>query len=219
MKKEKLKSPILDCLTRWHSTMEMLERLLYLKPFILNMSANDSKLKKLCMSNDEWKKIDALCKSLLPAKVCTKVLQSEQLTLTDFYGAWLQCKIQTESLNTSFSRNVFRCLVSREHNIMSNKVLLSAIFLDPRFKITLTKPQSSVAINHLINVWTHLKKLKEREIEFEKNSLNNSVTEDPNANFHLTTSEDELEFFLQQKDQSISSTSSQVSQILRLIQS
>ncbi|XP_050054537.1 uncharacterized protein LOC126549442 [Aphis gossypii] len=46
IKKEKLKTPILDCLTRWSSTYDMLERLQYLKDFIQNMSVNDKTLKK-----------------------------------------------------------------------------------------------------------------------------------------------------------------------------
>lgn len=55
------------------------------------------------MSNFEWQQVDDLWKALLPVKICIKKLQSEQLTLTDFYGAWLTCKIQTQSLNTNFS--------------------------------------------------------------------------------------------------------------------
>lgn len=34
IKKEKLKLPILDCVTRWHSTSDMLERIIFLKEFI-----------------------------------------------------------------------------------------------------------------------------------------------------------------------------------------
>lgn len=82
------------------------------------------------MSNFEWQQVDALCKALLPAKICTKKLQSEQLTLTDFYGAWLTCKIQSQSLNTNFSNNLAQCLITREQHIINNKVLLSAIYLE-----------------------------------------------------------------------------------------
>jgi len=41
--------------------------------------------------------------------------------------------IETESLNSSFSNVILQCLKNREKNIMNNKVLLSAIFLDPRY--------------------------------------------------------------------------------------
>jgi len=99
IKKEKLKLPILDCLTRWHSTLDMLERIMYLKEFIKNMSANDTKLKKVKLNHSDWEKVETISKTLLPAKLCTKKLQYEQLTLTDFYGAWITCKLQTEALS------------------------------------------------------------------------------------------------------------------------
>jgi len=87
IKKEKLKLPLLDCLTRRHSTLDMLERIMYLKKFIKNMSANDTKLKKVNLNHSDWQKVETISKTLLPAKICTKKLQCEQLTLTDFYGA------------------------------------------------------------------------------------------------------------------------------------
>jgi len=90
------------------------------------------------MSNFEWQQVDALCKALLLAKICTKKSLSEQLTLTDFYGAWLTCKIQTQLLNTTFSNNLAQCLIIREQHIMNNIFLLYPIYLDPRFKNMLT---------------------------------------------------------------------------------
>jgi len=70
----------------------------------------------------------------LTAKICSKKLQSEQLTLTDFYGAWISFKIETKSLNNSFSDKLVKCLETREQYIMNNKVLLAAIYLDPSFQ-------------------------------------------------------------------------------------
>lgn len=192
-----MKSPILDCLTRWHSPLDMLERIQYLKPFISNMSSNDSKLNKLCLSSLDWVQLDTLCKALLPAKVCTKLLQSEQLTLTDFYGAWLTCKIKTQSLGTSFSNYLAQCLVKREKHIMNNKVLLSAIYMDPRFKNMLTQEQSTRAIDHLIKVWVHLKELKHKEIEFD-DSMKIQTIEVDNDSIEASV---ELEIFLQSKDE------------------
>jgi len=177
----------------------MLVRVQYLKPFILNMSANDLKLNKLCMSNFEWQQVDALCKALLTAKICTKKLQSEQLTLTDFYGAWLTCKIQTQSLNTNFSNNLAQCLIIKEQHIMKNKVLLSAIYMDPRFKNMLTQEQSTIAIQHLINVWVHIKELEQKEIEFVGSTKSQTIEGNDN-NLTSMDDSDELETFLQEKD-------------------
>jgi len=93
IKKEKLKVPILDCLTRWNSTLDMLERLLYLKDFIKNMSENDKNFKKHSLSNFEWEQVEIISNALLPAKLCSKKLQSEHLIITDFFDAWISCKI------------------------------------------------------------------------------------------------------------------------------
>jgi len=69
IKKEKLKTPILDCLTRWNSTYDMLERLQYLKDFIQNIS-DDEMLKKVTLSYHDWQQVETILKALLPAKVC-----------------------------------------------------------------------------------------------------------------------------------------------------
>jgi len=173
IKKEKLKSPILDCLTRWHSTLDMLERVKYLKNFIQNMAANDSSLKKVCLNNSEWNQIGVISKALLPSKICTKKFQSEQLTLTDFYGAWILCKIQTKKCNTSFSEKLVECLTNRQQHLMKNKVLLAAIFLDPRYKIILDDEQYTAAISHLIGVWLQLKKLEQKSVDLTMNNEDN----------------------------------------------
>ncbi|XP_050059928.1 uncharacterized protein LOC126551173 [Aphis gossypii] len=176
IKKEKLKLPILDCLTRWHSTFDMLERLQHLKAFIQNMAANDSKLRKVELSHLEWQQVDILFTTLLPSKICTKKLQYEQLTLTDFYGAWIACRIETESLNNVFSNKLVQCLRSREQNIMNNQVLLAAIFLDPRFN----KLEMSQVVSNSANIETE-----------------NSIDESLNSNYVDT---DRLEDFLKQKE-------------------
>lgn len=117
IKKENLKAPILDCLTRWHSTCDMLDRLQHLKSFIQNMSANDSKLKKFCLNTAEWLHVETIYDALLPAKICTKSLQSEQLTLTDFYGAWITCKIETGEKKSSFAQKLVEFMYQRKvHN-------------------------------------------------------------------------------------------------------
>lgn len=67
----------------------MLKRVQDLKVFIKNMSANDKKLKSFCLNPKEWQHIEKIFKALLPAKICTKNLQSEQHTLTDFYEEWI----------------------------------------------------------------------------------------------------------------------------------
>jgi hypothetical protein len=73
------------------------------------MTENDSSLKKVCLNNSEWNQIEVISKALLPSKICTKKFQSEQLALTDFFGAWILCKIQTKKCSTSFSEKWVDC--------------------------------------------------------------------------------------------------------------
>jgi len=176
------------------------------------MAANDSKLRKVELSHLEWQQVDILFTTLLPSKICTKKLQYEQLTLTDFYGAWIACRIETESLNNTFSNKLVQCLTSREQNIMDNQVLLAAIFLDPRFNITLTEYQCNIAITHLVNIWFHIKELEMSQVV--SNSANieteNIIDESLTSNYDDT---DKLEDFLKQKesDNQCSSISSSTS--------
>jgi len=92
----------------------MLERLQYLKDFIKNMSENDKNFKKLSLSNFEWQQVEIISNALLPVKLCSKKLQLEQLIITDFFGVWISCKIQTEVLNSSFSAKLVQMMVKRE---------------------------------------------------------------------------------------------------------
>lgn len=204
IKKEKLKLPILDCLTRWHSTLDMLERIMYLKEFIKNMSANDTKLKKVNLNHSDWEKVETISKTLLPAKLCTKKLQYEQLTLTDFYGAWITCKLQTEALSSLISKKLLQHIVDREKYIMANKVLLAAIFLDPRYKITLNEDKCNTAIEHLIKVWIHLKNV---ELKNSIQETTPNIEDRQESSNSSTDSTDELENFLKNKDKKNDSVS------------
>jgi len=42
----------------WHSTLNILKRILYLREFIKKVSANDLKIKKINLSNFDWDQIE-----------------------------------------------------------------------------------------------------------------------------------------------------------------
>jgi len=221
IKKEKLKTPILDCLTRWHSTCDMLERIQDLKVFIKNMSANDKKLKSFCLNSNEWQHVETIFKALLPAKICTKNLQSEQLTLTDFYGEWIACKFKTEAQNSSFAQKLLQFMISREKFILNNKVFVYAIFLDPRYKITLNEEQCLISIEHLIKVWIQLNKLQSDDNGNYDIDLNNQPSIDEHFDNSDSDSTDVVEQFLKSKSTEIETleiNSSQTSVIFTQIE-
>ncbi|KAL4090652.1 hypothetical protein QTP88_025446 [Uroleucon formosanum] len=184
----------------------MIERIQYLKEFIQIMVANEPKLKNISLNNFDWQQVKILAKTLLPVKLCTKKLQSEQLTLSDFYSAWISCKIETRTLENLFSNKLVKCMENREQSIMNNKVLLAAIFLDPRFKVTLNEIQYDMAISHLISTWVYL---KDNKINSKDNheSMEDQMAESDNSDFNQNS--DRLEQFLQERESVEVSCSSQ----------
>lgn len=120
------------------------------------------------------------------------------MTLTDFYGAWILCKIQTKKCNTSFYEKLVECLTNREQHLMKNKVLLAAICLDPIYKITLDDEQYTTALSHLIGVWLQLKNLEQKSVDLTMKNEDIILNQD-SENDSITGS-DGLEDFLKEKD-------------------
>ncbi|CAI6357028.1 unnamed protein product [Macrosiphum euphorbiae] len=63
----------------------------------------------------------------------------------------------------------------------------------------LTQKQSTIAIEHLINVWVHIKELEQKEIEFVGSTKSQTIEGNDNDLTPMDYS-DELETFLQEKD-------------------
>lgn len=187
----KLKKPIIDCVTRWHSTVDMLIRLLELKDFCTNMAAAN---KDLQLSAADWVTITSVVEALKPAKISTKRLQSEQLTMGDFYIEWLKCQIDTKKVNTSFMDSLVRHMKRREDKLFKNEAFLSAIFLDPRVQVLLTAQQKEAAKTHLATTWARIEDVKRRQGN-ETENLQPSA-DHGNAPIELVDSDDELEKML-----------------------
>jgi len=161
------------------------------------MSVNDKTLKKIALGHYDWQQIKTISKALLPAKVCSKKLQTEQLTMTDFYGAWISCKIQTNALNCSFATKLVQLMTNREKIILNNHVLLAAIFLDPRYNTTLSRVQSANAIRYLTSIWICLKKMEPNkpEVNFIKLECHQNASD----SYSPTDPIDDLEIYLRSK--------------------
>lgn len=202
IKTMKLKKPIIDCATRWHSTHDMLERLLLLKDFCRDMAGS---IEELYLSENDWSDIQDICNVLNPAKKTAKLFQTTHLLAGDFYSAWLKCKMETSKICSRFSTNLVESLNEREKALFNQDVIMSAIFLDPRFKVVLSTSQIDIAKNYISYVWNALKNINEGNNFVEESSLESTSTE-----------EDEIEQFLKQKE-NISSKSHNTADIRWLL--
>ncbi|XP_015114070.1 uncharacterized protein LOC107039116 [Diachasma alloeum] len=128
----------------------MLESLLEVKDFCRKSSKT---FKALELSEKEWQYVEDYLKSLMPAKIATKRLQDEQLTLGSFFGIWLECKCETQMVNTSLATELVTAMEKREEKLLENEALLASVYLDPRFLPLLADKHSSAAIAKLEQVW------------------------------------------------------------------
>ncbi|KAM7280968.1 zinc finger BED domain-containing protein 4-like [Ixodes scapularis] len=156
VKKLNLKKPILDCPTRWNSTCDMLERLIELKHFCIDMGKSST---DFVVSDETWAAIEGIIASLRPAKVATKALQKEQLSLGDFFGIWLQCSLETAKIDSVLAQRLTSSLKQRQKSLLQNDVFQACVFLDPRFNVLLEDEKKS-ARDHLMKTWVALKKVQ-----------------------------------------------------------
>ena len=177
IKRQGLRKPILDCITRWNSTLEMIERLLELKQLCSEFVSQFPKFENL--SEDNWRRLEDLASALLPARICSKTLQEEQLSLSDFYGCWAECKMKLEKKNNPFTRLLIQKMKEREKDILNNPVLLASVLLDPRFKLLLSEESVKTAKTHLTDLFININFFGEDsdEIrEIEENSDNSGIS-------------------------------------------
>ena len=164
LKKLKRKKPILDCVTRWHSTCDMLQRLLSLKDFCQEMAVSNAELHLLESQSNLFSEIVT---ALELARKAAKALQQQHLTLGDFYGIWLRCKLEISKASpTEFSQLLLSSIKKRELALLENDVFVACIFLDPRYKVLLNEEEKTSAIAHLQNTWISLQNLKSQSINF-----------------------------------------------------
>ena len=90
----------------------MLERLTELKDLCVQLKLNDKFL-----SDDDWVMISHLIAALEPAKIATKKLQYEQLTMGDFYALWLQSILSLKKIENNDFAKILLNTISNPGNV------------------------------------------------------------------------------------------------------
>ncbi|KYM94576.1 Zinc finger BED domain-containing protein 4, partial [Cyphomyrmex costatus] len=198
IRKQNFKKPTLDCPTRWCSTIDMLENLLLFQDYCEELSVTKFQ-NFVTLKDDEWLKIKKICTALRPSKICTKRLQEEQLTLSEFFGLWFKTKVTTEALQTSFSKLIVEQMIYREENY--NDILLSAVYMDPRYKVLLDNTQIQRAKTHLKRLWIKIVSVNHNNIENSMNKSNENSNGNSSNSSGTGSSYDEFENLLKLKEQ------------------
>ncbi|XP_065318845.1 uncharacterized protein LOC135926842 [Gordionus sp. m RMFG-2023] len=114
--------------------------------------------------------------------------ENMDLTLTDFYAAWLRCCIELEKNPNHFAQLLYSCLKNREERFIKNEILLAAIYLGPRYKVLLSDDDKICAKKHLVNLWRRIK------------SLTTPILSDDISSDEVIEQEDDLEKLIQLKE-------------------
>lgn len=80
------------------------------------------------LNDDTWNDIANMILCLEPSQEATVRLQSEKITLSDFYSIWLICKNKTERIHFDLAINIVASMTEREKTLLANKTFLPAFF-------------------------------------------------------------------------------------------
>ena len=148
--------PLLNNLTRWNSTYLMIERLVELNEYC---KQNENIYKDLKIDDETWDFAEEYLKIFSPVKTATLKLQTEQLPLGDFYKIWLELKLTLQTMTEPLAVSILNSIEQRETQLLDNKTLLAALYLDPRFHCTMPINKRDSVITHLKYIFNHMQHL------------------------------------------------------------
>lgn len=119
------------------------------------------------LSNTEWDSIKTLGEVLYEPYDLTLKIQLDDFTLGDFYGEWLRKKMNLQKMNNEMAERLLQCMKDQEKRIFENKVLISAVYLDPRFNFLLTEEQQTAAVLHLCELYLRIQRLQPQDNEMD----------------------------------------------------
>lgn len=149
---ENLSKPVLNNPARCLSTIDMIERLLDLRHFFMEQKSLFMELSDIDV---DWSFMQEFHLTFQPIKTILLKLQCNQTFYSNFYKYWLELKFESKKISNNLSERLCTILESKEKTLLANPMLVSAIYLDPRFKFLLTPPQNEQARRHLKVLYDH----------------------------------------------------------------
>lgn len=179
--------PKLDCTTRWHSTIDMVESLLSLR----EICSTDERLQ---LPDSTWEALSEFVRCLMPARELTKKLQEEQLTVGDFYIAWMLCEFKITKMTAKIATDLLASMKNREKSLFQTDIFINGIFLDPRVNTILTPEQQNKAKANCIKLYIDNFELEQSDKENENINSENLLT--TTTNERITEAQRDLDDFL-----------------------
>lgn len=128
-----------------------LERLQLLREFC-DTHKELKEIKTHELTEEEWANVEHLVTVLRPFNKYTKMLQSENVTLSDFFGFWTSLRIRTAKNQDDLSQLLFNEMNDYHDRLIKNPALAGAVYLDPRYQRAL-KGDQEIAVNFLTSIF------------------------------------------------------------------
>lgn len=163
--------------------------MLELRSFVETLALTNNNFK---LTEEQWNELEQIRDVFKDCYIFTKRVQSNQMTVSDFYGEWVDLKFKLKKMNSiELVDQLVYYMEQREAKFMESPVAVSALFLDTRYRVLLNeKPMSTqMAMNHLACLWKRIRDLKSTE----------SASPDDDANslpVNNTTNESDFERYL-----------------------
>ena len=125
------KGAILYQATRWGSTYLMLERLLELKPALIDIVHPD-----VSLSDTPWNEVKQLEGLLRHPFLSTKQLQAGDLTPGSFFKEWKKFIFKFFQIGGILADAWKTSMECREKILLDNNVLLAAVYVYPMYRMT-----------------------------------------------------------------------------------
>lgn len=146
-----------------------MKRLLEIKELIAVVTQNDE---ELLLTANEWRQLKQIVHVLRHPYHVTQLLQRSNLTLSDFYAAWLELKFVLQEIHDSDSSNKLAANIlnamnaDKDEHLIRNPLMQCSIFLDPRVKNDLLRNSERNLLARL-----NLSKLYERFTQSKNNTI------------------------------------------------
>ncbi|XP_073410249.1 uncharacterized protein [Dendrobates tinctorius] len=156
LKRRAGKGAIVDQATLWGSTYLMIERLLELKPFLIDM-ANP----QVTLNKGQWTQVAELKELLNHPFTVTKKLQAEDLTPGIFIREWKNLLFCLSQRGGLIADGISASKKRRETPLLENNIFLAAVYVDPSHRILLDDQQLTKGKEALTEVAVRMSGLQE----------------------------------------------------------
>lgn len=127
-----------------------------LKDFVDEMSEIQVSLK---ISDEKWDTIKVIKEILHEPYTLTMSLQRREYTLPDFFGDWIRVKRALNQMQHELASTIVRYMTEREKNLLNHKLMISAIYFDPRYNFLLTEEQKRSVVKHICELHCRLNQM------------------------------------------------------------